>query len=267
MDISSSSVWLGFIITLTASASTFFGAMTSLYFRKVNQKTLSGILGFAGGIMLYTAFMKLMPDAIEVLSDEWSYKRTKIGSTAAFFLGIALLYPLGYLVNFWKRDEKRKYVESVRHERHIAILVLMTISAHSFVEGVATFLSVLATPWVAVPLVMSIIMHNFPEGMTIGALFNRISDTMGRRRAIVYSLISSLIEPLGAVVAYSFISRHTTPVFNGLLKAFLAGLIVATALNELIPNSQLKGSRRISVQSIVLGMFTMSVVLIAGSYF
>ena len=52
----SSDIWLAFIMTLVAAISTFMGAMTSLYFRKVNQVTLSVILGFAAGIMIYTAF-------------------------------------------------------------------------------------------------------------------------------------------------------------------------------------------------------------------
>lgn len=153
------------------------------------------------------------------------------------------------------------------HYRRIALLILFTINAHSFVEGLATFLSYLTAPLVAIPLVVSIIVHNFPEGMTIGALFNKISETMGRRRAIAYSMVASLCEPLGAVTAYFFILRYSTPVLNGILKAFLSGLLVATALNELIPNSQLKGNRRISVQSIIAGMFVMGIVLVGGAYF
>lgn len=263
----SSDVWFGFIITLVASASTFMGAMTSLYFREVNQRTIAVILGFAAGIMLYTAFMKLMPDAVYILSEQMSYKEVKFTTTMYFFVGICLLYPLGYLVNIWKRKENRKYDESMQQYRRIAILVLITITAHSFVEGLATFLSYLSTPLIAIPLVMSIIAHNFPEGMTIGALFNRISDTMGRRKAILYSVIASLCEPLGAIMAYIFILKYSTPVLNGILKAFLAGLLVATALNELIPNSQLKGNRRVSVQSIIAGMFIMGLVLVGGAYF
>lgn len=266
-SIDSADIWFGFIITLIASVSTFMGAMTSLYFKKVNQKTLAVILGFAAGIMLYTAFMKLMPDAVHILSDQLPYKEVKLITTSYFFLGICLLYPLGYLVNVWKKKDNRQYDESMQHYRRIAILVLITITAHSFVEGLATFLSYLATPLVAIPLVMSIIVHNFPEGMTIGALFNKISETMGRRKALFYSAIASLCEPLGAITAYIFILKYSTPVLNGILKAFLSGLLVATALNELIPNSQLKGNRRISVQSIIAGMFIMGVVLVGGAYF
>ena len=51
------------------------------------------------------------------------------------------------------------------------------------------------------------------------------------------------------------------------MEAFLSGLLVATALNELIPNSQLKGNRKVSVQSIILGMFIMGVVLVSASIF
>ena len=260
----SSDIWLAFIMTLVAAISTFMGAMTSLYFRKVNQVTLSVILGFAAGIMIYTAFMKLMPDSISI---QLSYAQTKITSTVCFFVGIVLLYPLGYLVKLWKKKEVERYDASLQYYRRVAILVLLTITAHSFVEGLATFLSFLATPLVAIPLVLSIIVHNFPEGMTIGALFNKISDSMNRRRAIFYSVIASLFEPIGALMAYIFILKYSNPVLTGILKAFLSGLLVATALNELIPNSQLKGNRKVSVQSIILGMFIMGVVLVSASIF
>ena len=261
----SSDIWLAFIMTLVAAISTFMGAMTSLYFRKVNQVTLSVILGFAAGIMIYTAFMKLMPDSISILSSQLSYAQTKITSTVWFFVGIVLLYPLGYLVKLWKKKEVERYDASLQYYRRVAILVLLTITAHSFVEGLATFLSFLATPLVAIPLVLSIIVHNFPEGMTIGALFNKISDSMNRRRAIFYSVIASLFEPIGALMAYIFILKYSNPVLTGILKAFLSGLLVATALNELIPNSQLKGNRKVSVQSIILGMFIMGVVLVSAA--
>ncbi len=184
-----------------------------------------------------------------------------------FFVGIVLLYPLGYLVKLWKKKEVERYDASLQYYRRVAILVLLTITAHSFVEGLATFLSFLAAPLVAIPLVLSIIVHNFPEGMTIGALFNKISDSMNRRRAIFYSVIASLFEPIGALMAYIFILKYSNPVLTGILKAFLSGLLVATALNELIPNSQLKGKRKVSVQSIILGMFIMGIVLVSASIF
>lgn len=183
------------------------------------------------------------------------------------FCRYRLLYPLGYLVKLWKKKEVERYDASLQYYRRVAILVLLTITAHSFVEGLATFLSFLATPLVAIPLVLSIIVHNFPEGMTIGALFNKISDSMNRRRAIFYSVIASLFEPIGALMAYIFILKYSNPVLTGILKAFLSGLLVATALNELIPNSQLKGNRKVSVQSIILGMFIMGVVLVSASIF
>lgn len=266
-ELSSSDIWFGFIITSIAAVSTFLGTITSLYFRQVNHRTLAVILGFAAGIMLYTAFMKLMPDAVSILSSRLSYRETKWLTTCWFFMGIVLLYPLGYLVYTWKKQEERRYDESMLHYRRVAILVVLTITAHSFVEGLATFLSYLSTPLVAVPLVISIIVHNFPEGMTIGALFNKINTTMDRRKALLYSIMASLFEPVGAVVSYFFILKYSNPVLTGILKAFLAGLLVATVLNELIPNSQLKGNRRISVQSIIMGMFIMGMVLVGGTYF
>ena len=83
-ELTSSDIWFGFIITSIASVSTFLGAITSLYFRRVNQSTLAVILGFAAGIMLYTAFMKLMPDAVSILSSRLSYRETKLLTTCWF---------------------------------------------------------------------------------------------------------------------------------------------------------------------------------------
>lgn len=80
-NITAADIWFGFIIAFIASASTFMGAMTSLYFKSVNQKTLAVILGFVAGIMLYTAFMKLMPDAIHILSEQLSEKKVKLITT------------------------------------------------------------------------------------------------------------------------------------------------------------------------------------------
>lgn len=266
-DFTSTDLLGGFIMTFVAAISTFTGAMMSLNFRQVNQRTLSVILGSAAGIMLYTAFMKFMPDAISILSTQLSYLEVRIVSTTWFFIGIILLYPLSYLVNIWKRKKNVGYDESTQEYRHMAVLLLITITAHSFVEGLATFLSFMADPLVAIPLVLSIIVHNFPEGMTIGALFNKISDSVNRKRAVLYSVVASLFEPIGAVTAYIFILKYSNPVLTGIFKALLSGLLVATALNELIPNSQLKGTRRISVQSIIAGMFIMGIVLLAGAYF
>ena len=266
-EITSFDIGMGFVMTGIAAVSTFTGAVTSLYFRGVNQRTLSLILGFAAGIMLYTAFMKLMPDAIGILSSQLDYRETKLISTLWCFVGIVLLHPLGYLLNIGKQKKANLYSESTRQDRHIATLVVLTITAHSFVEGLATFLSYLATPWVAIPLVMSIIVHNFPEGMTIGVLFNKISESMDRKKAIRYSIFASLFEPIGAVTAYFFILKYSTPVLTGILKALLSGLLVATALNELIPHSQCNGDRKISVQSIIFGMLIMGAVLLGGVYF
>lgn len=266
MNVSASDIWLGFIMTFAAAASTFLGAAASLYFRDVNRRTVALILGFAAGIMLYTAFMKLMPDASAGLVGVWQPSTVKLVLTAMFFTGVLLLYPLGSLVRIWKQREKRRFEAPVVRDRKIAFIVFCSISFHSFVEGMATFLLVLASPWIAVPLLMSVIAHNFPEGMTIGALFNRVRETMGLKRALVYSGMSSLFEPIGAFVAYLFIMHYSSPVLTSLLRAFLAGLIVATALNELIPNSQLDKPRKVSVNSIVAGMFVMALVLVAGAW-
>ena len=107
-NIAAADIWFGFIIAVIASVSTFMGAMTSLYFKKVNPKTLAVILGFAAGIMLYTAFMKLMPDAVLILSGQLPYKEVKLVTTSYFFFGNMFALSVGVSGKYMEKKRRQE---------------------------------------------------------------------------------------------------------------------------------------------------------------
>ena len=69
------------------------------------------------------------------------------------------------------------------------------------------------------------------------------------------------MEPLGALIAHFAIIKLFVPQSYGMIKIFLAGLLVNTALNELIPGAEIKGDHKRSVKGIFFGMIFIAIII------
>jgi ZIP family zinc transporter len=93
--------------------------------------------------------------------------------------------------------------------------------------------------------------------------------TGSRRKAFIYSALSGLAEPVGAIAAYAVfvllaggagavIPGHLVgPVFGA-----VAGIMVYISLDELLPTSQAYGKGHDSVLGLVGGMLVMALSLL-----
>ena len=82
----------------------------------------------------------------------------------------------------------------------MGVLTALAIAVHNFPEGLATFVSALQEPNVAIPIVAAIAIHNIPEGIAVSVPIYQATGS--RRKAFCYSFLSGLAEPLGALVGY-----------------------------------------------------------------
>ena len=82
----------------------------------------------------------------------------------------------------------------------MGLFTALAIGIHNFPEGLATFLAALQDPSLGVAIAVAIALHNIPEGISV--LVPIFYATGNRRKAFVYSLLSGLAEPVGAVIAY-----------------------------------------------------------------
>ena len=80
---------------------------------------------------------------------------------------------------------------------------------------------------------LAIALHNIPEGMAVASPL--YASTGSRWQAMKWCILSSLCEPLAAIVfGYAF-SAHLTPFIMALLNATVAGIMICLCLIELIP--------------------------------
>lgn len=84
-----------------------------------------------------------------------------------------------------------------------------------------------------VAMTLAIALHNIPEGMAVAAPI--YAATESRLRAMALCVLSSLGEPLAAVLFGLLFSGGLTRLAMACVNAFTAGIMVALCLAELMP--------------------------------
>jgi ZIP family zinc transporter len=78
----------------------------------------------------------------------------------------------------------------------------------------------------------------------------------------VYSFLSGVSEPVGALLGYLVLMPFLTPGLLAGTLAFVAGIMVYISLDELLPMAQRYGHGHLVIAGIVLGMLIMAVSLL-----
>jgi zinc transporter ZupT len=114
-----------------------------------------------------------------------------------------------------------------------ALLATLAVALHNFPEGLVLFASALESLPLGVFLAVAFAAHSIPAGMAVAA--SVLHATHDRRRALGLGLAAGLVGTLAAVVAGLLLSPLLTSAVVALMLAFIAGVLVYTSLDELLP--------------------------------
>jgi len=235
--------WLGVFASLVAGLATGLGALPVLFTKEISQRTLDLMLGFTAGIMLAaTAFSLLIP-AIE-LGGVWS-------TVAGFLAGGLFIYLLN---RFVPHEHLIKGAEGPSSALSRVSLLILAITIHNFPEGLAVGVSFGGGDIVAgVTVATAIGLQNIPEGSAVA--FPLIREGFRRRKALWYSTLTGLVEPVGGLIGISVVAiAH--PILPYAL-AFAAGAMAFVVIHEMIPESHRKGNEIEGTVGFILGFALM----------
>jgi ZIP family zinc transporter len=263
-----SSVLFAFGLTLFAGLSTGIGSAVAFLSKRMDARFLSGSLGFSAGVMIYVSMIEIFVKARDSLTADLGESIGYWYTTLAFFGGMAIIALIDKLVPSPENPHHGLSVEDMElvdvvdksELMRMGLFSALAIAIHNFPEGIATFVSALQDPALGVSIAIAIAIHNIPEGIAVSVPI--YYATKDRKRAFLYSVLSGLSEPVGAIFGYVVIYRYISGVVFGLLFASVAGIMVFISLDELLPTAEKYGEHHIAIYGVVTGMITMAVSLL-----
>lgn len=241
-------MWRNIIFALIATTGTWlvtaFGAATVIFFRKTDKRILNILLGFAAGVMIAASFWSLLAPAVNIIYSQGGAPYLTV--TGGFIFGAVFIILSDKTVNIAKRRANRASADSGALNR-IALLVL-SITLHNIPEGLAVGVAFGAltgencTPenlMGAVSVAIGIALQNFPEGAAVSLPLRR--EGYGRGRSFMIGQASGIVEPVAGVIgaaAVTFISRLLPFALS-----FAAGAMISVSAHELIPECQSERER------------------------
>src|SRR5690554_454334 len=272
-------ILIAFGFTIIAGLSTGLGSLIAISTKRTNTKFLSISLGFSAGVMLYVSFVEIFFKAKDAIILDLGEKLGSWITVIAFFGGMVLIALIDKLIPKPQNPHEASSVEELEslnlsHEElqeskeiinsnnlmRMGVFTALAIAIHNFPEGIATFLSALNNPKLAVAVTIAIAIHNIPEGISV--YIPIYYATGSRKKAFMYSFLSGLAEPVGAIVGFLVLSPFLTNTLLGILFAAVAGIMVFISVDELLPAAREYGETHLSIYGMVGGMAVMAVSLL-----
>lgn len=261
-------ILFAFGLTLFAGLCTGIGSCLAFFTKKTNTKFLSVSLGFSAGVMIYVSMIEIFFKAQNSLIAELGLKRGSWITVIAFFGGMILIALIDKFVPSGENPHEIYKVEEINKTStpsntkllRMGMFTALAVAIHNFPEGLATFISALHDPSIAIPIAVAIAIHNIPEGIAVSVpVYYATGD---RKKAFFYSFLSGLAEPVGAIVGYLILMPFINDLVFGILFAAVAGIMVFISLDELLPSAEEYGEHHLSIYGLVSGMAVMAVSLL-----
>lgn len=258
---------IAFLLTLIAGLCTGIGSCIAFFAKHTNRKFLSVSLGFSAGVMIYVSMIEIFAEAQDSLTSFLGEKTGSWITVLAFFGGMLLIGVIDKLIPEEENPHEVKtveYTEVYKNKKlmRMGLFTALTIAIHNFPEGLATFVSALQNPAIAVPIVAAIAIHNIPEGIAVSIPIYQ--STGSKIKAFRYSFLSGLAAPVGALVGWLILMPVMNDVVFGIIFAVVAGIMVFISFDELLPAAREYGEHYyyLSLYGLIAGMAVMGISLL-----
>ena len=245
------------IAALLATVFTWFvtalGATPVFFARRVNQKVMDGMLGFAAGVMIAASYWSLLAPAIEMSDGAWQ------PAVIGFLAGGVFLFAVDKVLPHLHPGLKE--TEGVPTSWRRSVLLVSAVTLHNIPEGLAIGVAFgaaaagveEATVAGAAVLALGIGIQNFPEGLAVAMPLRR--ERMSRFKAFFYGQASGMVEPVAGVAgaALVLLMRPLLPY----ALAFAAGAMIFVVVEELIPESQRNRNTDLATMGAMVGFAVM----------
>jgi len=270
---------LALLLPALAGLSTVLGSLLTVFFSRPGPRFMSFMMGFSGGVMVLISFGELLQEGIDESGFALAY--------LAFFGGMVMMLGIDVLIPHIHMGERHDAGAELqagpvhdppgrgghRHRHGAALgdgarqgrllktglLVALGIGVHNFPEGITSFAGTMHDPSLGIAIAIAIGLHNIPEGIAVSTPV--YAATGSRAKALWWSALSGIAEPIGALLAAAVLLPFLNPIVLGLTLAAVAGIMVFISLDELIPVASSYSEAHLSIVGVMAGMAVMALSL------
>lgn len=234
-------IWIS-IFAISALIVNGLGILAIYHKRDWAEQTKEYFMCFAAGILISSALIMTLPEALE----------------ETHYAGLAALG--GFLFMYFSNEFiKRK---TSQKELAFGITAVLGILIHSFMDGVIYTITFNSSVLVGITAGLGLVAHEFAEGVITFSVLLK-SGVDAKKAGICAFFVASLTTPVGAFIAYPFVSKFNDGLL-GIALGFVAGVLVYISASHLLPeatNHEKEHSRLAFVLGII---FSLAMVLIGG---
>jgi ZIP family zinc transporter len=238
------------LLTTLAGACTLVGGLIFMLVKRVKRPHLSFFMGLSAGAILYVSLVELLPLSIENVGFCWA--------NVCFFGGMAVTALIDFLLPHDYLGEK---VGGKRNRRllSVGVLTAIGIAIHNFPEGMAVFWGAVGDADVGLTVAFATAIHNIPEGIAVALPI--FAATKNRLKALKFTFLAGVAEPIGALVAFAVLGPFITDSLMGYVFAAIAGVMVFVSFDELLPCCFENRRGHTAIAGITVGMLVMALSL------
>lgn len=179
------------------------------------------LLALGAGFMLALTFLKLIPTAYELAAGE---------TFLLVLLGYAMLHFFEHTIVGHLHFGEEVHTEAMT-SRIAGLSAFFGLAVHAFFDGLSIAVGFTHTYAVGVLISIAILLHKFPEGLTMGSI---MVSARFSRSAIVRSSLGLSIATMAGVLVY-LVLPGISDVWLGRILALSGGTLIYVGASDLIP--------------------------------
>lgn len=248
-----------YIITFTilGSFASLIGGVILLLKEKYAVKISHLLSAFAAGALLATAFLDLLPEALEISKLE----DTGVNLFIWTFLGFLLFFLLERSIHWSHHHQIDENFGKRKGPAAVVPLIVIGDGVHNFIDGVVIASTFLVSIPLGIVTSFAVAAHEIPQEIgDFGIMLNK-----GVKRTVVLylNILSAATALLGAVLAYLF--GNSIENFLPAVLSIAAGFFIYIAASDLIPEIHNEEKRSVALTEtlvLILGAFTVWLVVL-----
>ncbi|MBI5145559.1 MAG: ZIP family metal transporter [Candidatus Omnitrophica bacterium] len=233
------------VSTFIVSLISLIGIFTLTIKDKLLEKILFCLIGFSAGALIGSAFLHILPEALE-----------KTQSTIVFYyliLGIILFFLMERYF-YWRHCH-----EGVCNIHAFTYLNLIGDGLHNFFDGMMIAVSYSASIKLGIITTLAVILHEIPQ--ELGDFGVLVYGGFSKQKALFYNFISALMAVIGAITGYFLLGMVAS--FSNFILPLTAGGFIYIATSDLIPQIHKETNPKRS--TLAFTAFLLGIIFMAGA--